>query len=226
MCVLVAAVVSIIGGSASIMTVTVIALDRYLALRLKTGYKSVVTTVRVKVVVLLIWLVSFFLSSLPFITSPLAASIFGAIGVLFCLIITIVFYILLFVALKKHCVQISTQGDQCSGSSNQTIDIIKYKKLLKTMLIVLAFIIFCYSFMAGGLAVITNADQRRSTQWGLLTIVGLNSTFNPVIYICRMRELQKACYKVIRKYFTCRKCDVNLTHNEQIELSAKPTDCG
>jgi len=220
-----ASVVFVIGGGTSIMIVTVMAFDRYLAICLKTRYKFVVTVSRVKIVVSLIWILAFFLSSLPFFVSPLAASIFGAIGVLFCLIITVTFYVLLFIALKKHCAQITTQDDQ--NQAAPTIDIAKYKKLLKTMLMVLVFMIFCYTFMAGGLTIITNANKNRSTQWGLLTVVGMNSTFNPVIYICRMRELRRACFKIIRKYLTCGyQGSANFTNTEQLtNRSAKPSDC-
>ncbi|KAK3734825.1 hypothetical protein QZH41_002403 [Actinostola sp. cb2023] len=49
-----------------LLTVTMIAVDRYLAIRLKIQYRSVVTVSRVKRILVAIWGLSFLVTSLPF----------------------------------------------------------------------------------------------------------------------------------------------------------------
>lgn len=196
---------AIIGGTAaaaSVGTVTAIAVDRYLAIRLKIQYKSIVTVSRVKVVLLLLWGFCILMASLPFVVPLTEMSVLASCLVSVCLITTVILYALAFKGLKRHCAQIKPYNN---GSIQAIVDIEKYKKLLKTMFILLVFVVFCYSNMAVTLGLFSNPHYQRSIMWGLMSIVGLNSTFNPVIYTSRMRDLRCTCCKIVRKHFKCNR---------------------
>lgn len=190
--------VVVTAGGASLMTVTAIAIDRYLAIRLKIRYKSIVTISKVKRILVLIWILAILLGSFPFYISTTPVAKFGALGVAVCVFITVICYFMSFRAVRKHCARIEKQTDN-SATSNSTINIVKYKKLLKTMFILLVFIICCFSLMGITVWLISSQNQRRTVMWGLMSIVGLNSTFDPVVYISRMRNLQKACKSVLAR---------------------------
>ncbi|KAK3734826.1 hypothetical protein QZH41_002404 [Actinostola sp. cb2023] len=136
--------VMVLAAAASILTVTAIAVpDRYLAIRLKIQYRSVVTVSRVKRILVAIWGLSFLATSLPFYIPLTPVSILGASVMTFCLFVTVMSYVMSFRALTKHCAQIQGHGHQQPNStSSAAIDIVKYKKLFNTMLIILAFIVF------------------------------------------------------------------------------------
>lgn len=192
--------------TASLTTVTVIAIDRYLAIRLKLRYKSIVTVSRVKVVLIVIWSVSMFMASLPFYIPSTSASLWGACSTGLCLVIIIVCYIMSFKALRSLCAKVQPgkvrQKSKCPSYSN-SIDIEKYKRLLKTMLILLGFIVLCYSVLIIVFCFISRpSPQIISTLWGVMSILGLNSTLNPLIYISRMRDLHKACFTILRKHLS------------------------
>ena len=198
--------VMVLAAAASILTVTAIAVDRYLAIRLKIQYRSVVTVSRVKRILVAIWGLSFLVTSLPFYTPMIPVSIFGASGILLCLFVTVMSYVMSFKALTKHCAQIQGHGHQQPNSTSHSnvIDVVKYKNLLNTMLIILAFIILCYSFIAVVVGMYSHPNHRRSVIWGLLSIVGLNSTFNPVICMTRMGDLRRVCSQTLRKHLRFR----------------------
>ena len=88
------------------------------------------------------------------------------------------------------------------------------------MLIILLFIIFCYSIMAVVLGLLSDPFGRRSLLWGLITLVGLNSTFNPVIYLTRMRDLRQACKHKLRRVLGFKRNEVS---PREMEISQATT---
>ena len=199
-------VIFVAAVTASIMTVTVIAVDRYLAIRLMIRYKSFVTINRVKRILLIIWLTSFWTGTLPFYSPKIPISIFGASGTVICLILIVTCYSLSFQSLRLFCAQVkqdNLQSNNRSGSHSSGINIEKYRRLLKTMLIVLIFIVFCYTLVGILLSLISLARQSRSLVWTISSLAGLNSTFNPLIYITRIKELRIACRKTFRRCLRC-----------------------
>lgn len=200
----VSSMVASTAGAVSIGTVTAIAFDRYMAIRLKMRYRSVVSVTRVKFVLLLLWVTSILMASMPYYVSIFPVSILSTLLIICCLITIVTSYVLSFRALKKHCAQVQQQhGDPTQ--SNPAIDVEKYSELLKTMLIILVFIIVCYSIMAAVIGLLSERQPQRSVLWGLMSIVGVNSTFNPVIYLLRMRDLKHACKEILRKYSSGRR---------------------
>ena len=185
-------------GAVSIGTVTAIAADRYMAIKLKTQYRTVVSVRRVKSVLVFLWVLSVMLATMPYYIALTPVSILSTCLIVVCMITCVVCYVMSFKTLKKHYAQISHQGDAPVHAS-PSVDIEKYRTLLKTMLIVLVFILCCYSIMAVVVALFSDPHPKRSLLWGLMSILGLNSTFTPVIYMSRMKDLKHACTDILRK---------------------------
>ncbi|XP_031565751.1 adenosine receptor A2b-like [Actinia tenebrosa] len=186
---------------AVLFTMLGISVDRYLAIRLKLKYKTLVTLRRIRFFLVGVWALTPVLMSLSYFISLGIMSFLGAITVAICLFVILYCYIMSFRTLKIYCAQIQTQGNQQPNetSNSSDINVRKYKKLLKTMLLVLAITgVFCIPLL-GAMAMFTKAVLNRNVAWVCLRISTLNSTLNPVIYFTRMKDLRQACIRILRK---------------------------
>ncbi|XP_031563900.1 beta-4C adrenergic receptor-like [Actinia tenebrosa] len=188
---------------ASGLTVTVISIDRYLAISLKLRYRSTVTLPRIRRLLVVLWVMVFILTSLPLYTSTKWVGIFGSIVFTICLFTIIFCYSKSFRALKVYCNQTNPQGSH-QGSNEATpsnaIDVLKYKKLLKTMVLILGLVLICYLPL---LVIFITFEQKGDPEpifsITMLSIVGLNSTLNPIIYLVRMRDIRRACIRITKR---------------------------
>ncbi|XP_031565770.1 adenosine receptor A2b-like [Actinia tenebrosa] len=189
----------------SVLTITAISVDRFMAIRLKMRYRSVVTLRRVSFFCVFSWVA-------PLVT--IVTGIFdmrnaelGVVGLTVCLVVIVVFYTMSFRALKIHCAQTQPQGNQQPNSTTQSnaIDVLKYRKLLKTMIIIVVVILVCYLPIFGLLAIMLHPayHDKYHIMWGMMSIVCANSTLNPVIYVTRMKDIREACVQILRKLFRC-----------------------
>ncbi|XP_031565754.1 adenosine receptor A2b-like [Actinia tenebrosa] len=187
----------------TIFTITAISVDRYLAIRLKMRYRSVVTVRRVRLILASVWLHSIFALSCPFFMSSSTSSYVATSELVICLLIIMYCYTMSFRALKIHCAQIQPQSNQQPNSTTQSnaIDVLKYRKLLKTMLLIVMLIIVCYMPLLGVFVIFTKPNGNRVVAWYLLSITALNSLFNPVIYMTRMKDLRRVCFQMLRNLF-------------------------
>ncbi|XP_031557121.1 adenosine receptor A2b-like [Actinia tenebrosa] len=190
----------------SVLTVTAISVDRYLAIRLKIRYKVVVTSSRTRILVVFLWIFSFAsLLAFPFNIDISVLVLLGGIGLLLCLIVILCSYSMSFRSLTIHCAQIqpTPTGELRANSTTPVIDVLKYKKLFKTMLFILAVIFICYLPMIGVFAILSRPNPNRAAVWGFQTIVCLNSTLNPFIYMTRVRDIRQACMRIVRRIICC-----------------------
>ncbi|XP_031565755.1 adenosine receptor A2b-like [Actinia tenebrosa] len=190
-------------GNATLLTVAAISVDRYLAIRLKTRYRSVVTVRRVRLILMFILLYSIFAVCHPFLLSLTMSNVLAASVVIIMSFIILFCYTMSFRALKIHCDQIQPQGNERPNSTTQSnaIDVLKYRKLLKTMLLIMMLIIVCYLPLFGVFIIFSKPNPNRVVAWYLLSITTLNSLLNPVIYMTSMKDLRRVCIRMLRKIF-------------------------
>jgi hypothetical protein len=138
---------------ASIFSITAISVDRYLAIRLKLQYRSVVTVRKTKGLLLFIWILSLGIMCFLFsnFDDTTMVGVFGGVLHTICLFVIMFCYTMSFRTLKIHCAQIQPQGNQQPNSTPQSnaIDVLKYRKLLKTMLLIVVLILICYLPLLG-----------------------------------------------------------------------------
>jgi melanocortin 2 receptor len=129
-----------LGGVSSIMA-TCISIDRYLAIRLRHRYRVAVTQKRVRIVIILAWILSFIQA---FFSMDMAYIIYYQLAIIsiqgLLLVTTCTFYIKAFRALHLHDLQVHAQQQ----SQLNNFDVVKYRNALYTMLIVLGCLLVCY----------------------------------------------------------------------------------
>jgi len=208
---------------ASLFTITAISLDRYLAIKLKLRYKALITCFRVKCALGIIWLTSFFLMSLMLVFSgdiALYSSLGTAIHSL-CVLVIVISYFFSYKALNAHCIaQVHPTNHLRSVNS---IDVAKYRKLLKTMWMIVMSIFLTYLPLVIAFIIMIDTaghykyqdfknsiiNWKLQTLIFLITVMTLSSVLNPLICISRMNDLRNACGQTLRRLCLKRRCDGN-----------------
>ena len=187
---------------ASFLNVTVIAVDRHLAILLHLRYHELVTSQRVIIALVFVWLISAVLASMPmYISLPkgndlLTASI-GFVGVL----LTTVAYIRIYKVVRYHRNQIQSQ---LKVHNFQAVELLRQKKSAYNAVIVYIVFLGCYLPLFISLIFLISDDlqisyfaARHASQF----LVLLNSSLNPLIYVWRYREIRATVKITVKKIF-------------------------
>ena len=124
----------------SLLIITAISVDRFLALHLHMQYAAVMTKSRINSAIAIIWLGNF-LSSLFFFWSSFAYHLMITIVTGTCLIISTFSYIYIFVVVRKHQQQIHAQLGAMQAPSTRTARDMRMLRLKKSF--VNTFVFFC-----------------------------------------------------------------------------------
>jgi hypothetical protein len=181
----------------SILTITAISVDRFLAVRLQAKYKMIVTNNRARILVILIWVLAIVITSCSGLLFE--SMLFRTLLALFffsCLIVLMVNY---------HSFPIRPPAEiEPNGNEQPSIDVTKYKRILKTMLLILSLVLICYIplfivliriFLFG----ISYGMSTHILTYAALTISEMNSALNPIIYTMRMKDIRQACFRFFKK---------------------------
>ena len=175
----------------SLCTMTIISLDRFLALHYHMTYATLVTTLRVKYTLGIIWLTNFFLSSFYFINAPAYFFMVASITVV-CLITSSFSYISIYRIVRRHQLQIHSQ-QQAVGTfhAGNSISMTRFKRSAMNTFVFYIFLIICYSPMYIMLTVNLSKKAIWTKEWNLsVTLVFMNSSINPFLFCWRLRELR------------------------------------
>ena len=186
----------------SLFSITAISVDRFLALHYHLRYPIVVTSFRAKFALAIMWLIVFLLSGVYF-WSKRGYFLLIALGVCFCLIISIYSYIRIYLIVRHQQIRIHCQ-QQAVNSRLTRENVSSMLQLKKSALNSFVFFIVMVLFylpmsIAMVLFVITTEWQ---TAWSFATTaVFMNSSVNPFLYCWRLGELRTAVARTLRK--TC-----------------------
>ena len=186
----------------SLCTMTTLSLDRFLALHYHMAYATLVTTLRVKYTLGMIWLTNLLLSGFYFINAPAYFFMIATITVI-CIITSSFVYICIYRIVRRHQLQIHSQ-QQAVGTSNagNIINMIRLKRSAMNTFVFYIFLITCYAPMYIMLTVNLSKRASWTKEWNYsLTLVFMNSSINPVLFCWRLRELRVIVTKTIRKIF-------------------------
>ena len=169
----------------SFTTVTVIGLERLLALRLHLRYNSIVTTNRVKLAIIGIWFWGG-LCSLLWLRNSGDFAVLVVIGFVL-LVANFVIYFDIRLVVRRHQAQI--QPLQPGAYSSNIFNLTRLKKSTVNIFLVFILLIFCY---VPQMSVLIAGGYSLTVYYVTITIVFLNSSLNPLLYCWRVRELRSA----------------------------------
>ena len=189
----------------SLMTLTVISVDRLFALLLGLRYRQVVTLRRVRCLVATLWLCQVSISTIFYLNSDIFVTAICTEGV-FCIITLTCCYYKIYLKLRQHHAQV--QGHAHQGQLNGRgigINLARYKKTVSSALWVQT--LYLVSYIPFGLTVAAYAVAGPLTPSLYLTLyiqfsfVFLNSSLNPFLYCWKMREVRQAVKNAIRGFW-------------------------
>lgn len=200
-----------ITAGTSVLTMTGIAIERYLGLYLHLRYKEIVTTKRILIAVSFLWVFFILLAASRFWIAN--DSIFNniAITLIFAsLIFTFLAYMRVLKYVRRHENQIRDQknfqtADSCPVNLNYRLSrIMRYKKSTLTMVYIVGIFVLCYiPFLC--VKIVHKIDgYTTSVKTAYLyasTVVFLNSSFNPVVYCWRIPDIRRAVKEVCSSCF-------------------------
>ncbi|XP_078350956.1 melanocyte-stimulating hormone receptor-like [Oculina patagonica] len=186
-------------SSVSMLTLTAISLDRFLALLLGLRYRQVVTLRRTFVTTVSFWIVSTVASTMYF-WSAVITLWYGMIGSILCLIISIFSYTKIFLKLSNQQTQVQDHTQQ--PSQTIPLSMARYRKAVSTVLWFQLTFVVC--FLPNGIVQALTSASKVSPLLLLVrkytvTLVYLNSSFNPILYCWRIKEVRKAVKDAINQ---------------------------
>ena len=186
---------------ASFFGVVAVSVDRFLAIHLHLRYQELVTHKRVVALVILIWVLSVFLSSMilwvPFHISSGLIMVLGLVG----LAVTAVVYIRIYLVARRHKNQIHVVQVQQATENNEIANLANVLKSALGIFYVFLLFLICYLPFFVGMAVYEINGPSIPLKKGLhcaSTLVFLNSSLNPLIYCWKMRHIRHAVINILR----------------------------
>ncbi|XP_078344325.1 histamine H2 receptor-like [Oculina patagonica] len=193
----------------SLMTMTVISVDRFLALHCHMRYPNLMTTSRASCTSATLWLISFLLSLFSF--WKISIYYFAiATTIIICVLISTVCYIRIYRIVRHHQLQIHAQQqavESLNDENNQNMQ--RSTKSAKNTFIYYIVMLLCYMPVFIAMAILFISPNHWTEAWALAeTIAFMNSSINPFLYCWRLRELRTAVNKTARKML-CKQSEEN-----------------
>ena len=194
---------SVILCGISLTTLTAISVDRLLALLLGLTYRHTVTLIRVRVIIVISWLVLSF-HSLLYFWSERFFTIVVMINILLCIAVSSFCYMKIYFTLRYRQAQILQQSepDQLNNVPARG-HVLRYKQTVSNSLWVYTAVIIFYLPYTFLRAVTTIHGDSRPTilaEGFTGTLVYLSSSLNPIIYCWKIREVRKAVMATVRRF--------------------------
>ena len=195
--------------SATVLTLTAVSVDRFLALYLHLRYTVFVTVKRSLIVLCLIWMLSAIYAFTLIIDIELHRGL-SIVFVLSSLLVNSIIYCVIFRIARHHRKQIQNYAQM---NVNNVSSRKRHRKSAFNMFVIFLLLCFCYiPYLCPRIAV-------RFSQWPLSTIrltiswsavlVYINSSLNPLVYCWRMRDLRTAMKTFVRRIF-CLKWSIKI----------------
>ena len=183
----------------SLATMTLISVDRLLAVQYHMRYATLVSQPRVISIIVIIWLFTF-VSSGFHIWNKFLHHLLSAIYIGICLIISTICYIRIYLKVRHHRSQIQAQQQavRCQYAANNASMMQLTRSAVNTFLFYIC-MIACYFPSYVLLTIFGLGYMEWATEWNIATtMVFMNSSINPFLYCWRLRELRVAVAKTIK----------------------------
>ena len=187
-------------SAVSLLTLSAIGVDRLLALNLGLRYRQVVTSRRLKAIVILYWIPSITFALMLFWNFAIAKS-YNYTIILLCILVLTFSYSKIFLTLRHHHTQIHQHQGQPEGGE-VPLNIARYRKTVTTAIWVLVALLACFLPYCIVLVIFTShgSSPLLDIIWELtVTLVYLNASLNPILYCWRMRHIKQQVKNTVRR---------------------------
>lgn len=190
-------------GGVSLLYVTMIGIDKYLAIKLHLRYREIITEKRLTFAQIGVWVLNGLLS-LVWLRGFRVYSAFAAVVVLLSIIVAFAVYVKIYQVVKIHRRQIHIQMESMESSIAQ-FENCRLKRLRKSAISTLyVFFVFLLCYLPFSLSTAINVLSDSPKKAGILTfelcatLMMSNSCLNPLMYCLRFREFRIAVKKTYR----------------------------
>ena len=196
-------VIGFILCSVSLMTVTALSVDRLLALLLGLRYRQVVTLKRSYVIITILWAGATVAGTI-YLVNPLVSSWIGNVSVILCLTTSIFSYSNIFFTLRYNQIKPQEHVSQAPSPQATPLNMARYRKAVSSALWIQVTLVVCY--LPYVVAVLLTPKGELSLphylarQFGA-TVMYLNSSFNPLLYCWKIKEVRQAVKGTLRHIF-------------------------
>jgi len=193
----------------TLLTITAITVDRFLALHYHMRYSTLVTQSRVKYVLIVIWLISFLVSVFDVWNESIYQFTVGSI-ISISLVISTFSYIRIYRIVRRHQLHIDAQQQAVqSFNAGNNLNIARLKRSAMNTFVFYITLIICYFPMYVLLTLhgLSFLLWQRESEFAT-TLVLSNSCINPFLYCWRLCELRTAVVKTARKML-CKETEEN-----------------
>ena len=197
----------------SLETMTVISVDRYLALRYHMRYPNMMTSRRATCLAATIWCKTVILSLLS-IWKENAILLVAVVFVALCLFISSITYNAIYRIVRHHQHQIHAQQQAVQSMNAEQNRKLQAKKRALNTFIYYICMVLCYFPSAVSTLITVTYEPHLNISLYFDTIVFMNSAINPFLYIWRNREIRRAVLKILRKIL-CKTDEENLNNGDQ-----------
>lgn len=186
-------------ASISLLTLTTLTVDRFLALHIHLRYKQLITCQRIIIVLVLIWVYGILGGVFRIFTTDKIFKSYIVLLLIACAL-NFIFLCLINRTVRRHTAQINA----LHAGANQAMNI-RMKKSVNVMYYVIGTFMVCYCpYMVCLLAVTIQGEWTQTIRIFFRIgeyLVLLNSLLNPVIYCWRIEEMRNAARQRLREMF-------------------------
>lgn len=190
-------VAGVITVGVSLQTLSVISVDRVLAVHLKIRYREVATANRTRIALLICWCTSTLQGVSFFINT--AFYMYQVVGISFCICVSSISYLIIFRNLRI--LQNQIQNYSPESISNSSFNIKRYKKSVSTVLWVYASLLGCFVPYVPSVAIrlsVGISATNLAVHWFTVTCLYANSVLNPVLYCWKIQEVRDSVKEIIK----------------------------
>ena len=193
---------------ASILGVLVLSVDRFLAVFLHLRYQEIVTPKRVVSILILSWVISTIIVSLPWIIHEYFLSIFLNLFLITCLITIAFLQCKIYSIVRRHRFQIQSQQVQGSGQTQDEMRTTfeRHKPSARGAFHIYLILLICYLpkiFFEFAMTFAMKSEEifLILLQESTTTLVFVNSCLNPLIYCWKLRHIRRTIRMTLRNVF-------------------------
>lgn len=195
----------------SFATLTGIAIDRYLALYFRLRYRILVTTKKVVILLILLWVLTIAGTSFVVWNHKVYNALANAIITVF-LFLTTISYLKIYLTIRHQSgrfpvvTPLQLPSENRPSSKKHNFNLTRYKQTVYNMLYVYAAFILCYLPLFCILIIIQVRVVNRTikiVRFISATLIFMNSALNPLLYCWKIREIRRVVLVAIVNVFCC-----------------------